>query len=81
MITSEFKSERAIKCGLLRGSMQIVDDELEVKCACCGEFLPCDLEFYHYQVKAEKKLSSWCKACYMDRRRQRNETQRTARTI
>ena len=71
MITSEFKTANAIKNGLMRGSMQIVDDELEVKCSKCEEFLPCDLEFFHYQVKAIKKLSSWCKFCYMENRNSR----------
>lgn len=71
MITSIFKSERAIRNGLNRGAMQIVDDELEVKCSCCGEFLPCDLEFYHYLEKKLNKLNSRCKACYVDEKSKR----------
>ena len=68
MITSKYKSERAIRNGLKRGSMQVVDDYLEVKCSCCNDFFPCDLEFFHYLDRKNHKLNSRCKACYVDNR-------------
>ena len=59
----QYLTDRAIASGIKRKSMQIIDDCLEVKCACCGEFWPHTLEFYH---KDRSRLKSKCKACWED---------------
>jgi len=68
MITSEYLTDKAIASGLKRGSMQIVDDCVEVACATCGEFLPHDLEFYY---KDRDRLKSRCKVCWHETRHSR----------
>lgn len=77
---SEHFTPRTIRCGLNRGFMQIIDDTLEKKCSFCGEFFPCDLEFFHSDGK-NGMLKSKCKPCWEETKHssQDNGTSRVGR--
>ena len=40
---------------------------LEKRCSTCGEFFPADTEFFFSQASRPEGLSTYCKACYLDR--------------
>lgn len=61
---SEYFTPRAIRCGLNRGFMRIVDGELEKKCSFCDGFIPCSLKFFHLNG-GDGKLKSQCKFCWI----------------
>ena len=42
------------------------------RCSRCGEEWPQDEEFFYFQVRRGKRVcSSWCKACWYERARER----------
>ncbi len=48
------------------------DGELERHCSKCGEWWPADREFFfgYTDQKGKEHLHDWCKACYLERRKE-----------
>ena len=47
------------------------DGELERFCPRCREWWPADKEFFFSSGHNGDELHAWCKACYLERRRER----------
>jgi len=57
-------TERALAAGLRSGKYRQADYGLEQRCTQCGEYWPCDSEFFYTRGKG--RLASECKACFRE---------------
>lgn len=65
----------------MTGSLVRDDPELGTvrRCTRCGEEWPLDEEFYYYQVRHGRRVSSaWCRACWSERSRERHRERMVA---
>ena len=53
-------------------------EQIEKRCSKCGDWWPADSEFFH---RNGKSLSSWCKACCSERKAERYQENKLARSL
>lgn len=54
-------------------------EQIEKRCSKCGDWWPADLEFFHRSNG--NGLNSWCKACCSERKAERYQENKLARSL
>lgn len=58
------------------------DGETEKLCIRCGEWWPADKEFFYLaKYHGHDGLSYWCKACYLERRKELKQIREESKSV